>query len=82
MNNFIANMREQRSPHERRQFALKVAGTMTALIFVAWVSTLGVRLAQSGAASAQQAASNTAATLVAVQQASSTQTLLNGYGGY
>ena len=75
-------MKEDRSPHQRRQFALQVAGTMTALIFVAWVSTLGVRLAQSSAQSAQEAAANTASTLVAVQEASSTQTLLNGYSGY
>ena len=75
-------MQENKSPHERRQFALQVAGTITALIFVAWVATLGVRLAQSSAQSAQEAASNTASTLVAVQQASSTQTLLNGYSGY
>ncbi len=82
MKNFITRMKEQKSPHERRQFALQVAGTLTALIFVVWVSTLGVRLAQSSAQSANEAVSNTAATLVAVQEASSTQTLLNGTSGY
>jgi hypothetical protein len=79
MNNFVERLKAEKSPHERRQLALQVAGGVTALLFVVWVSTLGVRLAQSGA-SAQQAASNTAATLVAVQAAaSSTSTLLPGY---
>ncbi len=59
---------------------MQIAGVLTAILFVGWVGTLGVRLAGTG--STQPAAtSNTAATLMAVQGASSTSTMLPGYYG-
>ncbi len=33
-----------KSTHERRQHALKVAGVVTAVLFVGWLATLGARL--------------------------------------
>jgi len=33
-----------REPHERRQHAMQVAGTVTALVFVVWLTTLPMRL--------------------------------------
>ena len=34
---------ESKSTHERRQHALGIAMSVTAIIFVGWVATLGVR---------------------------------------
>lgn len=77
MKKFIARMRQEKTPHERRQFSMQVAGVITALLFVGWLGTLGARLVGSGAA---PAAENTAATLQAV---SSTSTMLpSAYPGY
>lgn len=46
---------KQKDPHERRQAAMRIAGSITAVIFVGWVATLGVRLASPEANVAQQA---------------------------
>jgi hypothetical protein len=35
---------QNKSTHERRQHALKVAGIVTAVLFVGWLATLGMRL--------------------------------------
>ncbi len=70
MKKFIERIKAERTPHERRALAARVAGVLTAIIFVGWVTTLGVRLASHDAAVANQApAQNTAATLNAVQDA-------------
>ena len=37
-----------KSTHERRQHALSVATVVTALIFVGWLGTLGLRLGTAG----------------------------------
>jgi len=39
-----------KSPHHRRQFAMQIAGCLTAVVFVGWLTTLGVRLSSSGSA--------------------------------
>ncbi len=36
-------MQEEKTPHERRAIALRVASTVTAILFVGWLATLGVR---------------------------------------
>lgn len=36
---------QSKPPHERRQHAIQVASVFTALVFVVWITTLGVRLA-------------------------------------
>ena len=38
-------MQNEKSPHERRQAALQIATILTAILFVGWIATLGVRLA-------------------------------------
>ncbi|HVV39331.1 MAG TPA: hypothetical protein VHD31_03345 [Candidatus Paceibacterota bacterium] len=79
MQAYIEKLKAEKSTHERRQIALRVAGTVTAVMFVVWISTLGVRLAGSGSQQPTNTA-NTAATLQAVQAASSSnQTLIPGY---
>lgn len=68
MNQYIERLKSERTTHERRQIALRVAGVMTALIFVAWLATLGARLAnQSAQASKDSAAQTAAAAASAVQ---------------
>jgi len=32
----------QKSPHERRMHSMRVAGVLTALMFMGWVTTLGL----------------------------------------
>ncbi|HVU80294.1 MAG TPA: hypothetical protein VHD37_02940 [Candidatus Paceibacterota bacterium] len=81
MKAYIEKLRAERTPHERRQISMQVAGLMTALLFVGWLGTLGVRLASTPVAH-QDNTSNAAAALVAVQGASSTSTMLPGYSGY
>lgn len=44
MNRYLEHM-HTRSPHERRQHALRVAGVLTALIFAGWVTTFGLQSA-------------------------------------
>jgi hypothetical protein len=44
MRRYFENL-HARPAHEKRQFSMQVAGMLTALIFVVWISTLGVRLA-------------------------------------
>lgn len=38
---------QSKPPHERRQHAVQIASVFTAFVFVAWVATLGMRLATS-----------------------------------
>lgn len=58
MQKFIERMQEEKSPHERRQFAVRVAGGITAVLFIGWLATLGVRLGglQSEVANTQNSA--------------------------
>ena len=44
---------QTKDPHERRAHAMRVAGVVTAFVFVGWVTTLGVRLG-SGSEVAQE----------------------------
>ena len=41
---YIQNMKDK-TPHERRQHAMRVSSILTAGIFTAWLLTLGVRMA-------------------------------------
>ena len=36
---------QSKAPHERRMHAMQVAGALTAVVFVVWITTLGYRLA-------------------------------------
>jgi cell division protein FtsB len=46
------NHMHQKSTHERRQHAMRIATFVTAVIFVGWLGTLGMRL--GGGATAQE----------------------------
>ena len=51
---------KSKTPHDRRQHAMKVAGLLTAVAFVVWITTLGVRFAgtyQAAAAAATDTSS-------------------------
>jgi len=37
-------MRTERTPHQRRQTALQFAGAITAVLFVGWIATMGLRV--------------------------------------
>ncbi|TSC69592.1 MAG: hypothetical protein G01um101456_79 [Parcubacteria group bacterium Gr01-1014_56] len=69
---FIEQLKSERTPHERRALATRVAGILTALLFVFWVTTLGVRLSEQNINLANQEANmqNVAATLIAIQGSS------------
>ncbi|HEV8677429.1 MAG TPA: hypothetical protein VN701_01175 [Candidatus Paceibacterota bacterium] len=53
MKKYIEQVR-QRPPHERRQAALKIAASVSGVIFLGWLATLGVRLATPAPKTAQQ----------------------------
>jgi hypothetical protein len=55
---------QNKEPHERRAHALRIAGTLTALVFVGWLGTLGLRLANSPVASEEGVPSQTASVLM------------------
>lgn len=75
MRQYIEHLRNEKTPHERRAFAMRIAGVLTAMVFVVWITTLGFRLSDYNTDVANRAHSNqAAATLVAVQGASSTPT--------
>ncbi len=46
MKKYLQHM-QTKSPHERRQHATQIAGVCTALVFVVWVTTLGVRMSST-----------------------------------
>lgn len=71
MKNYIEHLKNERTPHERRRFAMQVAGVVTAFVFIAWVSTIGLHFAQS---TAVPQSDNTAATLTAVDASATTNT--------
>ncbi|HYF12813.1 MAG TPA: hypothetical protein VD928_00745 [Candidatus Paceibacterota bacterium] len=69
MKRYIERLKEEKTTHERRQFAMKAATVFTAVIFVGWIATLGVRFAETAPSYID---SNTAATLTAIEQATTT----------
>jgi len=71
MRKYIQHVQDTHTPHERRQVAMRIATIVTALLFVAWLATLGVRLGGNVPAVAEEGANNAAAALEAVQNYSS-----------
>jgi hypothetical protein len=45
MRRYIEHIRDTRDPHQRRMHALRLSGSVTAVVFALWLGTLGVRLA-------------------------------------
>ena len=48
MRRYLQEVRS-RPTHDRRLFAMRIAGALTAIIFVAWIGTLGLRVGGSPA---------------------------------
>ena len=72
MKKFITKMQQERTPHERRQFALTFAGGITAVLFVAWLATLGARVAFQNEKTAQKQNSQSAAVVNSYTQTNNT----------
>lgn len=70
MKRYFNHIKDTKNTHERRQHALAVAGVLTGIVFMVWVTTLSVRFATSDAelANIQNNTDQTAA--VAAQGAS------------
>ena len=70
MRKYIQHIQDTHTPHERRQVAMRMAAILTAILFIAWLATLSVRLGNSVPAVAEEGANNAAAALEAVQGSS------------
>lgn len=68
MRRYIQHVQETHTPHERRQVALRIATVVTAVLFVAWLATLGVRLGGSVPEIVNNGSNNSASVLEAVQE--------------
>ncbi len=64
------NYMSQRSTHERRQHAMRVATFVTAIIFVAWLGTLGLRLSSSALMASDQNGQTQLANVISTTQIS------------
>jgi hypothetical protein len=73
MNRYLKHM-HGKPTHERRQHAMKIAAVLTALVFVGWVTTLGLQLGSSNNAPTQVAGSDAASQTAAAVQSSGYQT--------
>ena len=77
MKRYIEHM-QSKPTHQRRQHALQVATMVTAVVFVGWLASLGVRISSSGAATVAGAPSQTtqfANALNGIDSADTTNTL-------
>ena len=68
MKRYIEHIQDTHTPHERRQVAMRIATIVTALLFVAWLATLGVRLGGNVPAIVNEGTNNAATVLEAVQE--------------
>jgi hypothetical protein len=67
MRRYIQHLKDNKTPHERRQHAVQVAGLMTGALLVVWLGTLGVRLASQEQVAASPEQSLTAAAAASTQ---------------
>ncbi len=58
MTNYIAHIKSK-PPHERRKHALQLSAVITAIVFVGWLASLGIRFSSS----TEQQADNPDATI-------------------
>lgn len=56
MKRYIEHIKNTKTPHERRAHAMRMAGGVTALVAVVWLTTLGVRFGTSATDASQAAA--------------------------
>lgn len=71
MKRYFNHIKNTKNTHERRQHALTVAGVLTGMVFMVWVTTLSIRFATTDAELAQiETNSNQQAAAAAAQDAS------------
>lgn len=63
---------QTKTPHERRQHALKIASGVVALAFIVWISTLGLRFASTPPQVATDDTSSQTASVVQAQNGNAT----------
>ena len=63
MKRYIEHM-QTKDPHQRRTHAMQVAGALTAVVFVVWITTLGFRLTTSGGEEGSTGGSSQAASVI------------------
>ena len=56
MKRYFEHIKNTKTPHERRAHAMQVAGGVTALVALVWVTTLGFRFSLGAGGSDQTAA--------------------------
>ncbi|MEK7109044.1 MAG: hypothetical protein AAB919_01240 [Patescibacteria group bacterium] len=66
MNRYLEHL-HRKPTHERRQHAMRVAGVLTALVFVGWVTTLGMQLGTTNNSAQVAGTDNTGQTAAALQ---------------
>jgi hypothetical protein len=66
---YLEHLQNNKTPHQRRQFALQLASIITGLLFIGWISTVGIRFISTGGVEQLQ---STAATLIPVGNATTT----------
>ncbi len=64
---YITHLKNNYTTHQRRQHSLRIAGAVTAALFVVWIGTLGVRLASQDAVAQSPDTSLTAAAAASTQ---------------
>ena len=67
MKRYIEHIKKTHTTHERRQHAMRVAGTLTAALFAVWLGTLGMRLASQSEVAQSPEQSLTAAAAASTQ---------------
>jgi hypothetical protein len=70
----------QKSTHERRTHAMRVAGVVTALIFAGWITTIGLRTNSSDQPQVAQDNSSAAQTAAAITSQADQQQAVGGTG--
>jgi hypothetical protein len=82
MKRYIEHVKTK-DPHERRAHAMRIAGALTAVVFVGWLGTLGVRLATSENV-AQEGTASQAASVISgfIPPSQGLQVASTSYTGY
>jgi hypothetical protein len=63
MKNYIAHIKTK-PPHERRQHAMQLSAGIIAVVFVVWISTIGLRFASTPAQTADSNNTNQLANIL------------------
>ncbi|HEV7449633.1 MAG TPA: hypothetical protein VGP13_03810 [Candidatus Paceibacterota bacterium] len=65
-----------KEPHERRRHAMQLAGILTAMVFVVWITTLGLRIGGGDNTVAQDDSNQTSLSAAAAQSINGGQNTL------